>query len=264
MCAITAIVTAYRRPKAIQPLLDAIRSETVGALQIWVWSNNPTAEALTAIDASKPDRAVTSSVNAYFHARFALALTVPTEYVAIFDDDSIPGPRWFENCLATIERTPGILGSAGVRLHDACYASATKHGWHDPSSDTVAVDLVGHAWFLRTQWLHYLFAEPAIVGTNGEDIELAARAMRFAGIPCYCPPHPPDDKSLWGSTRGLELGDDSNASFRRVGHVAERDRIVRVEIAAGWRPLFMRGSSGRLDCGGSTPLWIAVARLGVR
>jgi GT2 family glycosyltransferase len=128
-------------------------------------------------------------------------------------------------------------------LHDHSYATATKHGWHEPRIETVAVDLVGHAWFLRTEWIHYLFAERATLGTNGEDIELAARAMRMAGIPCYCPPHPPRDMSFWGSTRGDEFGNDEHASFRRSDHVPERDHIVRSEIAKGWRPLFMQGNS---------------------
>ncbi|MBI3462404.1 MAG: glycosyltransferase [Planctomycetes bacterium] len=199
---ITAIVTAYRRPTAIAPLIEAIRSQTVPASQIWVWANEPTAAVAEAIAQVKVDHVVTSSVNAYFHARFALALTAPTEFVAVFDDDSVPGPLWSENCLATMEKTPGILGTAGVRLTGPCYATATKHGWHQPTQETVAVDLVGHAWFLRTQWLHYLFAEPAVLGTNGEDIELAARAMRFADVPSYCPPHPADDRSVW-ARRGV-------------------------------------------------------------
>jgi len=241
MPGITAILTAYRRAHTIRPLVDAVRAQTVPASQIWAWANEPLAAVAEAVRAANVDRVVTSSVNAFFHARFALALTAPTEFVAMFDDDSVPGARWFENCLAIMERTPGIVGSAGVRLVEANYATATKHGWHAPAAETVAVDLVGHAWLLRTEWLHYLFDEPAVVGTNGEDIELAARAMRLGGIPCYCPPHPPTDRSLWGSTRGGELGDDDQAAFRRVKHVAERDQIVRAEIAAGWKPLFMRG-----------------------
>lgn len=93
MAGITAILTVYRRPNTIQPLVDAIRSQTVPASQIWVWANEPTAAVLDAIAQAKVDRVVTSSVNAYFHARFALALTAPTEFVAVFDDDSIPGSR---------------------------------------------------------------------------------------------------------------------------------------------------------------------------
>ncbi len=114
MPGITAILTVYRRPNTIQSLVEAIRAQTAAAPQIWIWANEPPAAVIDAIAQAKVDRVVTSSVNAYFHARFALALTAPTEFVTVFDDDSVPGPRWFENCLATMGRTPGILGSAGV------------------------------------------------------------------------------------------------------------------------------------------------------
>src|SRR5205809_622126 len=116
MADITVILTAYRRVRSIACLADAVRNQTVAALQIWAWLNEPTADVVSAIATCNLDRVVTSSDNAFFHARFALALTALTEYVAVFDDDSIPGPDWFANCLETMERTPGILGSAGVRL----------------------------------------------------------------------------------------------------------------------------------------------------
>jgi GT2 family glycosyltransferase/2-polyprenyl-3-methyl-5-hydroxy-6-metoxy-1,4-benzoquinol methylase len=208
-----------------------------------VWANEPTDAVADALRSVKVDRVVTCVPNAHFHARFALALTATTEYVAVFDDDAIPGSRWFENCLETYRRTPGILGTAGVILHEGRYCPCSKHGWHSPSTEAVQVDLVGHAWFLRAEWVHYLFAVSTLLGTNGEDIELAARAWRLGGISAYCPPHPPDDRGVWGSTLGSSLGDDEAAAFRRARHVAERDQIVQVEIAAGWQPLFMRRSS---------------------
>jgi hypothetical protein len=141
-----------------------------------------------ALRAARLDRLVLCSENAYFHGRFALALLATTEYVAIFDDDSIPGCDWFANCLETMARTPGILG------------------------------------------------------TNGEDIELAARAWRLAAIRSYCPPHPAGDPRRWGSTRGMELGvDDVASSVTRSNQLVEREQIVAAEIADGWRPLCMRG-----------------------
>src|SRR5262245_49059696 len=171
MTDITAIVTGYRRAHTFPILIHALRKQSVPASQIWAWLNEPTPDVVSAIGELAVDRVVTSSVNAYFHARFALALTAPTEYVAVFDDDSIPGIGWFANCLETMARTPGILGTAGVRLTGTEYGTCTKHGWHEPSEHALAVDFVGHAWFLKTEWLPHLFAERPIIGTNGEDIE---------------------------------------------------------------------------------------------
>ncbi|HJT36518.1 MAG TPA: glycosyltransferase [Pirellulales bacterium] len=237
---ITAIITAYRRPANIVPLVQSLRAQSVPAAAIWAWANDPSQKIRAILDQAKLDRGVISSDNAYFHGRFALALLAPTEFVAILDDDTMPGENWFANCLETMQRSPGILGTAGVVLHEAGYANRTMHGWQRPCDDATEVDLVGQAWFLRTDWVKHLFSGPAIFPTNGEDIELAARAWRLAGIRSFCPPHPAGDQSRWGSTRGLELGVDEVAASRRVEHLAERKRIVEAEIAAGWRPLFMR------------------------
>ena len=218
------------RPSALSP----------NRREVWVWANDPTPSMREALDGVLLDRVVTSSRNDYVHARFALALTATTEFVALFDDDTMPGPRWLENCLETFRRSPGILGSAGVRLHGGDYQRRSVHGWHDPSAETIEVDLVGHAWFLKTEWVHYLFTAPAVTGTNGEDIELSARAWRLGGIRTYCPPHPLTDRSRWGSLDGARLGDDPVALSRRPSHLDERDRIVKAEIAAGWQPLHIR------------------------
>jgi GT2 family glycosyltransferase/tetratricopeptide (TPR) repeat protein len=247
---ITVILTTYRRPHTLVPQVEAIRRQEFPCREIWAWANQPDAEMTAALKAARPDRVVTSSDNSYFHPRFALALTAPTEYVAVFDDDAIPGQRWFANCLATMARTPGILGTAGVRLTAASYHGRTLHGRHAPDRETVEVDLVGHAWFLRTEWVRHLFTAPPCVRTNGEDIELAARAWRLGHVRCYCPPHPPDDERLWGSVRGEELGGDGVAASRRPTHLDERDRVVRAEIALGWRPLYARDRAGNTEAPG--------------
>jgi hypothetical protein len=241
VASITAILTTYRRPESLPILTAALRAQSTPAAATWIWANEPGTEMRTALAEAKVDRVVVSSDNARFHGRFALALLASTEYVAIFDDDTIPGPEWFYNCLATIARTPASLGSAGVGLAGPDYGDRTMHGWQRPTDETVEVDLVGQAWFLRTEWVKHLFAAPAVTGTNGEDIELAARAWRLAGVRSYCPPHPVGDRRRWGSTRGMELGIDPVAASLKPGHLAERDRIVKAEIAAGWRPMSCRG-----------------------
>jgi len=240
---ITAILTAYRRPHTLAPLIEAVRGQSVPPSLVWAWANDPSEELSSRLRLAGLDRVVASSQNAYFHGRFALALLAPTEFVALFDDDSIPGCDWFKSCLEAMARTPGILGTAGLVLHGPSYAHRTMYGWQRPNDEAVEVDLVGQTWFLRTEWVRYLFADRPITLTNGEDIELAARAWRMARIRSYCPPHPPRDLRRWGSTRGMELGIDAVATSLRCSHEAERDAIVKTEISAGWLPLFARVAS---------------------
>src|SRR5262245_41220621 len=129
MSGITVILTAYRRPALLRPQLEAVRGQTTAPAAVWLWANAPTEALLAEIRGLPFDRVVTCSDNAHVHARFALALTAPTPHVAVFDDDTLPGPRWFANCLETMAGTPGILGSAGVRLVEAAYHSRELYGW---------------------------------------------------------------------------------------------------------------------------------------
>ena len=246
MSTITAILTAYRRPALLRAQVEAVRGQSVPPRALWLWVNQPDEPMRCEIDSLAVDRVTVCSDNAHVHARFALALLAATEFVAVFDDDALPGPNWFVNCLDTMRHTPGILGSAGVRLAGVSYRNGTRFGWHTPCDQTVEVDLVGHAWFLRTEWVKYLFHSPAVIGGNGEDIELAARAWRLGQVCCYCPPHPPRDRSRWGSLHGEEHGSDAVAASRRPAHLDERDQVVRAERAAGWKPLCLRPGADSL------------------
>ena len=48
--------------------------------------------------------------------RFLFCAEFKSEYVCVFDDDTIPGSRWIENCLKTMNSTPGLLGANGVLI----------------------------------------------------------------------------------------------------------------------------------------------------
>ena len=56
-------------------------------------------------------------------ARFAYAINADTEYICVFDDDTIPGKKWFENCLETMKTHRGLLGCRGVRMTGDDYSS---------------------------------------------------------------------------------------------------------------------------------------------
>lgn len=242
MASIGALLTVYKRPYALADQLTAIRNQSVPPSQVWCFVQEPSLELSHEIHCAGFDRVIECTPNSFYHFRFAAALTMPTDFVAVFDDDAIPGRRWFENCLQTFAKTPGILGTHGARLRSLkSYTDRDRLGWLQPSAEAVEVDYVGQSWFLRPQWIHTLFAERLSTGLNGEDIELGARAWRMEGIRSYCPPHPPNHPDWWGC-RDNRLNADSNASSRRPGWFQERLRILQEEHGAGWRPLFERTS----------------------
>jgi hypothetical protein len=84
-----------------------------------------------------------------------------------------------------------------------------------------------------------LWQEKPVTWDNGEDIQFGFMAKVYGGIPTYCPPHPPEDRSLHGSVLGNELGIDSkatstNSSISHEQFFSERDICVREGLKKGW------------------------------
>jgi hypothetical protein len=186
------------------------------------------------------DKVFSNDFNWKFYGRFAAALLADTEYIAIYDDDTIPGKRWHENCLETMKTHEGILGSAGIILKSDRYVNHDRCGWPTQNREVTEVDLVGHSWFFKREWLRYLWQEKPVTWENGEDIQFGFMAKVHGGIPTYCPPHPPEDRELHGSILGNELGIDNkatstNSSVSHQQFFSERDRCVQEGIKSGWK-----------------------------
>lgn len=236
---ITVILNSYRRPYNLELQVKMIREQTKKPTQIWLWVNDHEDNRGFDYSSLGIDRVFQNDYNWKFYGRFAAALLADTKYIAIFDDDTVPGYRWFENCLTTMEAQEGILGSAGVVLDDKFYVQHRRVGWPSQNSEITQVDLVGHAWFFKRDWLQYLWREMPTTWDNGEDIQFSYLAQKYGNIQTYCPPHPSTDKSMHGSILGNELGVDSKATSTNgaVSHqqfFSERDLCVQTAIKGGW------------------------------
>ena len=162
-----------------------------------------------------------------FHGRFALALICKEKYVAVFDDDVVPGKDWFASCVEHAEY--GILGSSGVILPPVGYLPNSKVGHIGKHNQVVEkVDLVGHSWFAKQEYFRYMFYEKTYSHDNGEDIQLAALAKKYGGVECYVPPHPISNTDIWGCLPQYNnLGNDKVAtSSNPQAHYKLRGEIV--------------------------------------
>lgn len=235
---ITVILTAYRRAEYLPEQIKALRAQTVPPKEIWVWSNQSEDELRDVSELA--DRVVVSNSNFLFWGRFALANLARTGYVAFFDDDILPQPRWFENCLETIKNGhDGILGGSGVILPESGgYSSKNKAGWNGQHfNEAVQVDLVGHAWFMRKEYVQYMWREEPASWDNGEDIHLGYMALKHAGVKTFVPPHPEDDQSLWSCRPdfGKIVGRLKVATYKTVDHKQTRTDIVDQYRSDGWQ-----------------------------
>lgn len=229
---ITVILNCYKRAEYLPEQIKAIQEQTIKPVDIMIWSNRPEEGQQYNLD-ELGVKAVYANHNFKFHGRFAFGLLAKTEYVAFFDDDTIPGPKWFENCLEHMNENL-ILGSTGVLYEGDAYSPHTKYGWNSINNDKLEyVDLVGHSWFMKRSTLQYLWYEDPISWENGEDIQLSGFAYKHGGIKTAVPPHPSNDKTKWGSVRG-DLGFDKNASHWKSNHGELRNTISSQLMKSGY------------------------------
>jgi len=234
---ITVILNCYKRPNYLHQQIEAIRNQTIAPTDIWIWYNKP--EDGEQYDLTNMGcKVVTSNYNFKFHGRFSFGLLAQTKYIAFFDDDTIPGNKWFENCLNTIEAGyDGILGSTGIYLNSSNYQQHQKIGWNGTHNiEPYKVDLVGHSWFMNKNYLRHMWTENPISWENGEDIQLSFLAKMIGGIDTFVPPHPENDIELWGSipSLGSTYGNDDKSSWRKFNHMKLRDEIVTTYIKKGY------------------------------
>lgn len=214
MQSITIILNCYKRRQYLEEQIAAIRAQTVGGdSDIWVWHNQVEGTIEPPLPYCDPKiKNVICDYNFKFHGRFALGLLAQTKYLAYFDDDTIPAPKWFENCLRYADDDV-ILGGSGVIFRGSRYTPNQKVGWNGiHATGLVDVDLVGHAWFFKRSLLKHLWNRDPISWDTGEDMQFSAWAYMDAGVKTAVPPHPGHDRELWCSTKGMQYGNDPNAS----------------------------------------------------
>lgn len=244
---ISVILTAWNRPQYLAEQVAAVLSQSVKPLEVVLWYNQPTRrfgfirrKPLLAFKHSERVKQIVCNHNFGILPRFSLAPCLDGEYLCIFDDDTIPGERWFENCLAHIEKEDCLLGTIGLRLLSAdefpVSTQKPRMGWEARNEQLEVVDFVGHSWFFRKAWARYFWLEEPLIKTFGEDIHFCA-VLQKHGIRSACPPHPESDRSLWGSLHP-ERGIDRVAISSK-----NRDRdyysVVRHEIANGFKPILL-------------------------
>ena len=237
---ITVILNAYRRPYNLAMQIEAIRSQTHPPKQIWLWVNAHEDNAGYDFESLGVDRIFKNDYNWKFYGRFAAALLADTEYVVVYDDDTIPGKKWHHNCLETMDAQEGLLGTHGLTHRSLNSWDLERTGWPSKNDEIVKVDYIGHCWFFRREWLQYLWREIPPTWDNGEDIQFSYCLQKYAGINTYCPPHPLDDTELHGSLLGEKLGIDSKAtsnnnSFKpHKQFFSERDACLQHALQNGW------------------------------
>jgi hypothetical protein len=250
MSDITAIINVYKRPHTIDAQLAAIQAQTIPPQCIFIWNNGNREVDLSKYKDMPNIRVFDNNFNYGVWSRFLIGFLAPTQYICIFDDDTLPGVRWFENCLSSMEKQKALYGTIGVVFKELDrYIHLKRYGWDGPCDVSIPVDIVGHSWFFRKEWLSYFVREEPQVYqkiSNGEDIHFSFMLQKYANLPTLVPPHPVHDMSLWGSQlkTAWEFGCDGKSE---TGAFYPIDKMFSEYIERGFRTLKQRQTVNSVD-----------------
>lgn len=170
------------------------------------------------------------------HFRLGLARTVATSYVAILEEDAMPGARWLERAMEAIiaaDREDLDFGPAVI----AC--SGVLQGSPDPSDGHVIgpelprgeqpleVDYGRHGWLFATEFARVAEGLPRVGNSTDSLGLLLAVAARGAGIPTVVMDYGVAQEH-WGSTMAKQAGvdpQDAGESFAAY-------------LELGWEPAY--------------------------
>lgn len=218
---ITVILNGYKRKENLTEQYRALQNQTIKPSETLLWYNSPE-EGDYNYELGRHIPVAYCNYNFGVWARFAFALLAKSEYVCIFDDDTIPGSKWLENCYSTMQQHEGLLGTVGLlytnpspaeSVYCSYYEPYVRYGWPNPTEEVKQVDLVGHSWFFKKEWLQDYWREIPSPKYNlcGEDMHFSYILQKYTGLNTYVPPHPVGDREMWGSLRGDSYGADEHS-----------------------------------------------------
>ena len=118
---VSVVLNTFRRPHSLKLQYDAILNQSIKPQEIFIWKNDP--ENDTKFNFQDINACISvNNANYGVWSRFAFALNTTSDYICVFDDDTIPGENWFKNCIDCIEnQNNGLYGTIGVNFLDLDY-----------------------------------------------------------------------------------------------------------------------------------------------
>lgn len=242
---LTLWLSVHRRPTRLKPQLMAIRAQTVQPLWTEAFVNPggiPFDEVtLSTIHTTRP------SSNKGPYRRFSEAALSGTRFVAILDDDCVPGKQWLERAMQRIAQMaalgqPCIVACAGTIFRSDDPNSGIPIGPESPRPEEHEVDLGRGGWIMETKLLDH-FREREALDDRGWAYHLAMLVQRLAGITMVLP-YEQKNHDTWGMT-GLPAPENSisagieEAAVQGQGFpvAALNATMYQAYRQAGWVPL---------------------------
>jgi len=221
---ISVILTLYKRPDKLIEQIHAILDQSIKPKEIILFHDASDFEIDSEIlfEAKKYlSNYIKVENNVGVWGRFSAGLLAKSKYVCFFDDDTIPGKRWLENCYNSNLKVKGLYGTIGIDAWDLKlypFSGYRRWGWDGPNSSIKEVDFVGHSWFLEKDWLGVMWinnSEFYKFKYVAEDAFLSFALKKWLKIRTFVPPHPVENLDFYGSIPKLALkyGQDKSVAI---------------------------------------------------
>jgi len=196
---ITVLISCFNRPEYLQTQIESLRSQSVKPDTIIVLFTKPSKDfSIPRIDGV--DYIIVENDQG-LNTRFAVGLISKTRFLCIMDDDMIPAHKWFETCLNILKKENSIVCGYGIKYDESYDDNGKKFGDHGEHNETIEyVDMAGHSWFMRKEWLKYFWAEEPFDWLVSDDIHLSYMMKRH-NIKLLVSPYPENNKDVWGNIK---------------------------------------------------------------
>ena len=102
-------------------------------------------------------------------------------------------------------------------MHSSYYEPYLRFGWipNGHNENVTKVDLVGHCWFFKKEWLTYYWRElpDSKYFTCGEDMHFSYMLQKYANLHTYVAPHPHNKPEMWCNIDGGLHATDTNSMW---------------------------------------------------
>lgn len=243
---LTVVLGYHARPDVIEPQQRLLIAQSVTPQAVIAWLN-PHAHIripphVLATLMRMP--CVQPNVDMGPWMRWGVASQCPTEFVAVLDDDTMPGPRWLEAAIARLQSGNEFdIVAAGGLLYSSDHSSdARLVGPEVPPAEEVDVDVGRGGWVMRTATARLIASQPRPIETLSTGLHIASVAQEQEALTTVLPYG--RDRATWGMLEpprregsvGAHIDQDFMA--QRVPHGSDelREMIFRAYRKEGWLP----------------------------
>ncbi|UQZ91024.1 hypothetical protein C4J81_18095 [Deltaproteobacteria bacterium Smac51] len=246
---VSVVLNLYKRPENLKLQVEALKNQTLKPKEILLYQDG-TGDTVKIPEPlyREFDFIKVSPENIGVWGRFKFAEKhANCKYICVFDDDTIPGQRWLENCYSELLKQEGLYGTIGIITKEPesyPFSDFFRVGWDGQLNFTAEVDFVGHSWFFKKEWLRYLFESPEEIQKfkrAGEDMAFSAQLLKH-GIKTFVPPHPKNNAQLYGSLPEFAnaLGRDSEGLSMRQANLRTMNDAIFILLKDGWKTISQR------------------------